>query len=46
VVEDIVEFGEPFCLGLEAGSKPELLLTSVAHGNLGALLMCNGYKDP
>lgn len=48
VVEDIVEFGAPFGFGLEAGSKPELLLTMsclVARGSPDALLVCNGYKD-
>ncbi|KAL5212980.1 hypothetical protein ABZP36_023827 [Zizania latifolia] len=48
VVEDIVEFGEPFRFGLEAGSKPELLLAMsclAARGNPDALLICNGYKD-
>ncbi|CAM0912584.1 unnamed protein product [Alopecurus aequalis] len=48
VVEDIVEFGAPFGFGLEAGSKPELLLTMsclVARGSPDALLICNGYKD-
>ncbi|GJN29761.1 hypothetical protein PR202_gb18079 [Eleusine coracana subsp. coracana] len=48
VVEDIVEFGEPFRFGLEAGSKPELLLAMsclAARGNPDALLVCNGYKD-
>jgi arginine decarboxylase len=48
VVEDIVESGEPFRFGLEAGSKPELLLAMsclAARGNPDALLVCNGYKD-
>jgi arginine decarboxylase len=48
VVEDIVEFGAPFGFGLEAGSKPELLLTMsclAARGSPDALLICNGYKD-
>ena len=47
VVEDIVEFGSPFRFGLEAGSKPELLLamTCLCKGNPEALLICNGFKD-
>lgn len=47
IVEDIVEFGSPFRFGLEAGSKPELLLamSSLTRGNPDALLICNGYKD-
>lgn len=47
VVEDIVRFGTPFRFGLEAGSKPELLLamSCLCKGNPDALLICNGFKD-
>lgn len=47
VVEDIVEFGFPYRFGLEAGSKPELLLamSCLTRGNPEAFLICNGYKD-
>ncbi|XP_014501343.1 arginine decarboxylase [Vigna radiata var. radiata] len=47
VVEDIVKFGSPFRFGLEAGSKPELLLamSCLCKGNPDALLICNGFKD-
>lgn len=47
VVEDIVRFGSPFRFGLEAGSKPELLLamSCLCKGNPEALLICNGFKD-
>ncbi|CAA2935264.1 arginine decarboxylase [Olea europaea subsp. europaea] len=47
VVEDIVEFGSGFRFGLEAGSKPELLLamSCLCKGNPEALLVCNGFKD-
>ncbi|KAH7295779.1 hypothetical protein KP509_27G065700 [Ceratopteris richardii] len=47
VVENIVELGKPFGFGLEAGSKPELLLAmgSLCKGSPDALLVCNGYKD-
>ncbi|QHO55560.1 Arginine decarboxylase [Arachis hypogaea] len=47
VVEDIVKFGSPFRFGLEAGSKPELLLamSCLCKGNQEALLVCNGFKD-
>ncbi|KAK9164395.1 hypothetical protein Syun_005297 [Stephania yunnanensis] len=47
IVEDVVKFGYPFRFGLEAGSKPELLLamSSLCKGNPEALLVCNGYKD-
>ncbi|PKA58021.1 Arginine decarboxylase [Apostasia shenzhenica] len=47
IVEDIVEFGSPFRFGLEAGSKPELLLamSCLTRGSPDAFLICNGYKD-
>ncbi|KAI4300082.1 hypothetical protein L6164_033499 [Bauhinia variegata] len=47
VVEDIVKFGSPFRFGLEAGSKPELLLamSCLCSGNPESLLVCNGFKD-
>nr|KJB32609.1 hypothetical protein B456_005G248700 [Gossypium raimondii] len=47
VAEDIVKFGAPFRFGLEAGSKPELLLamSCLCKGNPEALLVCNGFKD-
>ncbi|HEB52659.1 MAG TPA: biosynthetic arginine decarboxylase [bacterium] len=45
VVEELVEFGRDHGLGLEAGSKPELLIV-LAHMNTpGGLIICNGYKD-
>lgn len=53
LVEAIVSFGKPYQFGLEAGSKPELMIALAAleaGGNLGKdslqpLLICNGYKD-
>lgn len=48
VVEDIVKAGKSIRFGLEAGSKPELMMAlSVlcGHGSPEALLICNGYKD-
>lgn len=47
VVEDIVKFGSGFRFGLEAGSKPELLLamSCLCSGSAEALLVCNGFKD-
>jgi arginine decarboxylase len=45
VVEELVRFGRPFGLGLEAGSKPELLAGLALLDNPDALLVCNGYKD-
>ncbi len=46
VVEELVEFGAPYALGLEVGSKPELLVALALLETEGALLVCNGYKDP
>jgi arginine decarboxylase len=45
LIEDIVEFGRPFQFGLEAGSKPELLIALSAMQDAGGLIICNGYKD-
>ena len=45
VVEELVRFGAPFGLGLEAGSKPELLAGLALLDSPDALLVCNGYKD-
>uniref|UniRef100_A0A0D6R5T3 Arginine decarboxylase n=1 Tax=Araucaria cunninghamii TaxID=56994 RepID=A0A0D6R5T3_ARACU len=47
IVENVVEFGKQYCFGLEAGSKPELLLAMacLCKGSSKALLVCNGYKD-
>lgn len=47
VVEDIVRFGSSFRFGLEAGSKPELLLamSCLCKGSPESLLVCNGFKD-
>jgi len=45
VVEEILDAGEPFGFGLEAGSKPELLIALALLEQTDALLVCNGYKD-
>jgi len=45
VVEEIAEAGRPFHLGIEAGSKPELLAALALHGDPESLIICNGYKD-
>lgn len=45
VVEEILDAGEPFGFGLEAGSKPELLIAMALLEQPDALLICNGYKD-
>lgn len=45
VVELIEQTGQGRQLGLEVGSKPELLAVMTFSDNLQALLLCNGYKD-
>ncbi|MBN2055947.1 biosynthetic arginine decarboxylase [bacterium] len=45
VVEEIVKFGREYGFGLEAGSKPELLIAMPFLDTEDALLVCNGYKD-
>src|SRR5690606_24451314 len=45
LVEDVVRFGKRFDYGLEAGSKPELLIALSAMKDNGGLIICNGYKD-
>jgi arginine decarboxylase len=45
VVEEIVQFGAAERVGLEAGSKPELLIALALLDTPGALIVCNGYKD-
>ena len=45
VVEAIANFGKRYNIGLEVGSKPELVIgISFATGN-GIPIICNGYKD-
>ncbi len=45
LVEALVKFGKPYQFGLEAGSKPELMIALATLKTPGALLICNGYKD-
>ncbi|MEG4065841.1 biosynthetic arginine decarboxylase [Microcoleus sp. Pol11C2] len=45
LIEDLVRFGQPHHFGLEAGSKPELMIALATLKNPSALLICNGYKD-
>lgn len=45
LVEELVRYGKPYQFGLEAGSKPELLIALALLQTPGALLICNGYKD-
>lgn len=45
VVEEVIAYGARFGVGLEAGSKPELLIALALLETPDALLVCNGYKD-
>jgi arginine decarboxylase len=45
LIDEVVEFGSPWRYGLEAGSKPELLIALSAISEPGGLIICNGYKD-
>lgn len=44
-VKSVVEYGRDLQFGLEAGSKPELLIALSCLNTPEALLICNGYKD-
>jgi arginine decarboxylase len=46
VIEEIVDAGQQFHFGLEAGSKPELVAALAVHEDPESLIVCNGYKDP
>lgn len=45
VVDVLRQVGHEFQMGLEVGSKPELIAVLALHDTPGALLLCNGYKD-
>ncbi len=53
IVEALVRYGKPYCYGLEAGSKPELMIALAMlepsdtpdSEAAQSLLICNGYKD-
>jgi arginine decarboxylase len=44
VVEEVLSFGRPYKFGLEAGSKPELMVV-VALASNDTPIICNGFKD-
>src|SRR5438552_8622246 len=46
VIDEIVDAGQQFHFGLEAGSKPESLAALAMHKDAESLIICNGYKDP
>ena len=45
VVDEIVTAGKDYNYGLEAGSKPELMIALAMHEGANRLIICNGYKD-
>ncbi len=45
VVEDIIDFGRSSTVGLEVGTKAELLIALSSMDNLESPVICNGYKD-
>jgi arginine decarboxylase len=45
VVEEIVEFGKAYGVGLECGSKPELQAVLALSESTEHIIVCNGYKD-
>ena len=45
VVDEIVAAGKEYNYGLEAGSKPELMIALAMHEGAQRLIICNGYKD-
>jgi arginine decarboxylase len=45
VVDEIVAAGKDYNYGLEAGSKPELMIALAMHEGANRLIICNGYKD-
>ena len=45
VVQEIVAAGDPHGVGLEVGSKPELLAVLALTERTDHLIVCNGYKD-
>jgi arginine decarboxylase len=45
VVEEVLEAGQPYGIGLECGSKAELVAALPHLERDDTLLICNGYKD-
>jgi arginine decarboxylase len=45
VVETVQLAGKEHLMGLEVGSKPELIAVLTLENNPNSLLLCNGYKD-
>lgn len=45
VVEEILDAGRPYNIGLEVGSKPEIFAAQALLNKPGSLIICNGRKD-
>ena len=45
LVEDLMRLGNEYGLGLECGSKPELLIALSKMKSDQSLIICNGFKD-
>ncbi len=45
VVRDVIAAAKTYHMGLEAGSKPELLIVLAELDDPEAIIVCNGYKD-
>jgi arginine decarboxylase len=45
VIDEIISAGKDYSYGLEAGSKPELVVALAMHEGANRLIICNGYKD-
>ena len=45
VIQEIAQVGAKYGHGLEAGSKPELLIALTHLDSKDACIVCNGYKD-
>ncbi|HET7460136.1 MAG TPA: biosynthetic arginine decarboxylase [Longimicrobium sp.] len=45
VVEEIAEYGRPYGVGLEVGSKPEMMAVLALTERADHIIVCNGYKD-
>lgn len=45
VVEELVNHGTNYNVGLEAGSKPELHAVLSINSDNDSMIICNGYKD-
>jgi arginine decarboxylase len=45
IIEEIVQHGEEYGVGLEVGSKPELQAVLALTERSDHIIICNGYKD-